>query len=216
MSILSLVYLGNGYASGIFLTDRLPRTAPVIRTTLLFWYLCFRTYEISTPFQNSTVLRYCNRMHWCDCNRMDFHENSIGPFVHDRMIDFKYGIFHIQIRSTNFPMVMWWVMFREIISHFLASCFPINEKVFLFHPFLYPKNCMSVALDLFCLIIAVTMPSAVELSVFIRVGGWVKPSSWSEICSGTAVFPLCNIPPTYYLAAAALEGTINSDHYQQT
>ena len=28
----------------VFLMDRLPRTVPVLRTTLLFWYLCVRTY----------------------------------------------------------------------------------------------------------------------------------------------------------------------------
>ena len=55
---------------------------------------------------------------------------------------------------------------------------------------------MSVALDLFCLTVVVTMPSAAELSVFIGVGGWVKLSSWSVILRGTAVFPLWNIPPT--------------------
>ena len=46
---------------------------------------------------------------------------------------------------------------------------------------------MSVALDLFGLTVAVTMPSAAELSVFIGVGGWVKSSSWSVILKGTAV-----------------------------
>ena len=40
------------------------------------------------------------------------------------------------------------------------------------------------------------MPSAAELSVFIGVGGWVKPSSWSVIIRGTTVCPLWNIPPT--------------------
>ena len=49
---------------------------------------------------------------------------------------------------------------------------------------------MSIALDLFYLTLAVTMPSAVELSVLVGVGDWVKPSSWSLICRGTAVFPL--------------------------
>ena len=35
-------------------------------------------------------------------------------------------------------MVMWWVMFCEIIPHVLASWFPINKKVFLFYPICYP------------------------------------------------------------------------------
>ena len=62
---------------------------------------------------------------------------------------------------------------------------------------------MSIALDLFCLTVAVTMPSSAELSVFIGVGGWVKPSSWSVILRGTAVFPLWNSPPTSASAADA-------------
>ena len=63
---------------------------------------------------------------------------------------------------------------------------------------------MSIALDLFCLTVAVTMPSAAELSVFIGVGGWVKPSSWSVILVGTAFCPLCNIPP---ISASATDTT---------
>ena len=47
------------------------------------------------------------------------------------------------------------------------------------------------------------MPSAVELSVFIGVGSWVKPSAWSVIRRGTAVCPLWNSPPTSALAADA-------------
>ena len=53
---------------------------------------------------------------------------------------------------------------------------------------------MFVALDLFCLTVAVTMPSATELSVFIGVGGWVKLSSWSVILRGIDVYPLWNSP----------------------
>ena len=48
-----------------------------------------------------------------------------------------------------------------------------------------------------------TIPLAVELSVFIGVGGWVKPSSWSVILRGTAVCPLCNSPPISDSAADA-------------
>ena len=33
---------------------------------------------------------------------------------------------------------------------------------------------MSIALEIFCLTVAVTMLSAAELSIFIGVGGWVK------------------------------------------
>ena len=35
-------------------------------------------------------------------------------------------------------MLMWWVMFLDIIPHVLASWFPINEKVFFFLPVLHP------------------------------------------------------------------------------
>ena len=62
---------------------------------------------------------------------------------------------------------------------------------------------MSSALDLFFLTVAVTMPSAAELSVFIGVGGWVKTSSWSVILRVTAVCPLWNSPPTSASAAEA-------------
>ena len=47
------------------------------------------------------------------------------------------------------------------------------------------------------------MPSAAELSVFIGVGGWLKPSSWSVILRGTVVCPLWNSPPTSASAADA-------------
>ena len=62
---------------------------------------------------------------------------------------------------------------------------------------------MSIAFGLFCLTVAVTMPLAAELSVFIGVGGWVKPSSWSVILRGTTVCPLWNSPPTSASAADA-------------
>ena len=62
---------------------------------------------------------------------------------------------------------------------------------------------MSIALNLFCLTVAVMMPSAAELYVFIGVGGWVKPSSWSLILRGAAVCPLWNSPPTSASAADA-------------
>ena len=47
------------------------------------------------------------------------------------------------------------------------------------------------------------MPSAAELSIFIGVGGWVKPISWSVILRSAAVCPLLNSLPTYYLAVDA-------------
>ena len=60
---------------------------------------------------------------------------------------------------------------------------------------------MSIALELFCLAVAVTMPLSAELSVLIGVGGWGKPISWSVMQRGTSVCPLWNSPPTSDLAA---------------
>ena len=54
---------------------------------------------------------------------------------------------------------------------------------------------MSIALEIFFLNVAVTIPSSVELSVFIGVSGWVKPTSWSIILRGTNVYPLWNSAP---------------------
>ena len=84
-------------------------------------------------------------------------------------------------------MVMWWVMFCEITPHVSDSWFPINEKLFLFYPVLHPIKPHVHCLGLFFLTVAMKMPSAADLSVFIGVGVWVKPSSWSVICRGTAV-----------------------------
>ena len=64
---------------------------------------------------------------------------------------------------------------------------------------------MSVALDLFYLTVSLTMTSPAELSIFIGVGGWVKPSSRSVIIRGTAVCPLCSSPPT---SASAADSTM--------
>ena len=86
--------------------------------------MSLRTYDIIAPLHNSTVWLDFNHMGWCDCNCMDWRLHSIGPFAQDFMIGFNQGIFHVQIRSTNFPMVMWSVMFRELIPHvfdFLVS-----------------------------------------------------------------------------------------------
>ena len=51
---------------------------------------------------------------------------------------------------------------------------------------------MSVALDFFCLPVAVTMLSSAELSVYIEVGDLVKPSSWSVLL-GVPLFDHCGI-----------------------
>ena len=47
------------------------------------------------------------------------------------------------------------------------------------------------------------MPLAAELSVFIGVVGWVKPSSWSVILRGTNVCPFWKSPLTSDAAAVA-------------
>ena len=45
------------------------------------------------------------------------------------------------------------------------------------------------------------MSLAAELSVFVAVDSWVKPSLWSVMHRGTNVCPLWNSPPTSALAA---------------
>ena len=62
---------------------------------------------------------------------------------------------------------------------------------------------MFIALERFCIPVAVTMPSAAELFVFVRIDGWVKPSSWSVILRGANICPLCYSPPTSASAADA-------------
>ena len=62
---------------------------------------------------------------------------------------------------------------------------------------------MSIVLEIFCLTVAVTMPSSTEFSVLIRFVCSRKPSSWSVMRRGTDVFPLYNIPLTYASAADA-------------
>ena len=55
---------------------------------------------------------------------------------------------------------------------------------------------MYISLDLFCLIVAVTIPSAEELYFFIGVSGWLKLISLIVMRRGESVFPLWKIPPT--------------------
>ena len=55
----------------------------------------------------------------------------------------------------------------------------------------------------FCLEVAVIMPSVVDLSVLIGIGGWVKPSSLRVMRRNTAFPRLCKITLTSYLAAEA-------------
>ena len=53
---------------------------------------------------------------------------------------------------------------------------------------------MSIALEIFCITVAVNMLLDEELLVLIGVGSWVKPSSWSAMRRGTDVCPLWNSP----------------------
>ena len=43
---------------------------------------------------------------------------------------------------------------------------------------------MSIALDLFCITVAVMMPSATELSILIEVGGWRLGKTEYMECDG--------------------------------
>ena len=38
----------------------------------------------------------------------------------------------------NLFMLMWWLMFRELIPHVLTSWFPVYEEILLFYPVLHP------------------------------------------------------------------------------
>ena len=90
--ILSLVRSRNGYESGRLSYGQASNYRTRHRyyvTVLVFVCLYVRTYDISTPLQNSTVWPDCYRMDWCDCNRMDWREHSIGPFVHNILIGIK-------------------------------------------------------------------------------------------------------------------------------
>jgi hypothetical protein len=62
---------------------------------------------------------------------------------------------------------------------------------------------MSIAFDLFCLIVSLTMPYAVELSVRRGIGGCVWPSSVSVTLSGAPLWALWKHAPTSDSAAEA-------------
>ena len=141
-----------------------------------------RTHEISTLLYNCMVWREYKHMVW--------HEYRIRPFLNDLMVNFKWGICHVQISSTNSSMMLWWVMLRKLIPHVLTSWFPINVEVFLFYPVLHPIKMHVHCLGLFCLTVAATIPLAADLSVFNRVGGMEKPSSWSVTRRGTSICQL--------------------------
>jgi hypothetical protein len=62
---------------------------------------------------------------------------------------------------------------------------------------------MSIDFDRFCLIVLLTMPNAVELSVRRGVGGCVCPSSVSVTLSGAPLWALLKHAPTSDSAAEA-------------
>ena len=108
----------------------------------------------------------------------------------------------IKILCTNFPMVIWWVMFCEIIPHILASWFPINEKV-LFLPCPSSNKIACTLPWTFLSNYSGDNTFGYGVVCFIGVDGWVKPSSWSVILRGTDVCPLWNSPTTSASAADA-------------
>ena len=63
---------------------------------------------------------------------------------------------------------------------------------------------MSIALDLYCLTVAMTVTLAAEMYVLIGVGGWEKPIYWSVMRRGVDVCPLWNTPPT---SSSAVDAT---------
>ena len=69
-------------------------------------------------------------MVWREHNCTVWRKYGILPFLHNLMADFRYSISHIQIISSNLSMLVWWVMFCEVIPHVWAYWFPINKEVF--------------------------------------------------------------------------------------
>ena len=59
---------------------------------------------------------------------------------------------------------------------------------------------MSIALDIFCLMLLLTIPTAVELSTCIGAGGWGWLISMSVVRIGTAAWPFRKRAP--YSASA--------------
>ena len=63
---------------------------------------------------------------------------------------------------------------------------------------------MSIALDLRCLMVPVSVPNAVELSTLTGMGGWVCPISSSVIRMGTASWKFKNKAPNSASAVDAM------------
>jgi hypothetical protein len=62
---------------------------------------------------------------------------------------------------------------------------------------------MSIAFDLFCLIVSFKMPNDVELSVHSGVAGWMWPNSVSVTLSGAPLWAFWKHAPTSNSAADA-------------
>ena len=65
-------------------------------------------------------------------------------------------------------------------------------------------KCISISLDSFCLMLLLAIPTAVEFSNWIRVGGWGWCISINVVWIGTAAWPLSNSAPYYASSAKAM------------
>ena len=99
-------------------------------------------------------------------------------------------------------MMIWWVIFCEVIPNVLFYWFPVYKEI-LFHPLLCPIKYHIHCLRLFRLVVVVKLPSESELYNLIGIGGWLKPSSLRVMRRGKAVFPLCKSLPTSALEVKA-------------
>ena len=81
------------------------------------------TYSISTPLQNSTVLRDWNHMDWRDCKHIDCCEHSIVPFVHGLMINLSraFIIYKYVARISLYWCGGWFLWNNTPCSGFLVS-----------------------------------------------------------------------------------------------
>jgi hypothetical protein len=94
-------------------------------------------------------------------------------------------------------------MLCVIVCEIFTSWAPINVELFWRTLSVSQWYIMSIAFDRFCLIVLLTMPFAVELSVRRGVGGCVWPSSVSVTLSGAPLWALWKHDPTYDSAAEA-------------
>ena len=79
-------------------------------------------------------------------------------------------------------------MVCKVIDHVLVSWFPVL-KILLFHPVYYPIKSHIYCLGLSPLEVALMIPSAVGLSVLIRLIGW-KNEFIESNAEGYGYFPI--------------------------